>query len=94
MVPGSTPAPPVVVNVTGRSGSMSPSLTMRTSDSRTSEKATSSPTPWASVSCTTAMDRIRRTESSIPVLASGELRRRPCNRNSDEIVCRLFFTRW
>ena len=26
--------------------------------------------------------------------ASGDASRRPCRRSSDEIVCRLFFTRW
>ena len=37
---------------------------------------------------------MRRTDSSMATLASGELNRRPCRRSSDEIVCRLFFTRW
>ena len=40
------------------------------------------------------MDRMRRTDSSIATFASGDANRRPCRRSSDEIVCRLFFTRW
>ena len=60
----------------------------------TSTKATSSPAPCDSVSCTKAIDRMRRTDSSMACLASGLSSRRPCSRSSDEIVCRLFFTRW
>ena len=37
---------------------------------------------------------MRRTDSSIATFASGDESRRPCSRSSDEIVCRLFFTRW
>ena len=37
---------------------------------------------------------MRRTDSSMAALASGVSSRRPCSRSSDEIVCRLFFTRW
>ena len=38
--------------------------------------------------------RIRRTDSDTAALASGFSSRRACSRSSDEIVCRLFFTRW
>ncbi len=37
---------------------------------------------------------MRRTDSSTAALASGDDSRRPCSRSSDEMVCRLFFTRW
>ena len=37
---------------------------------------------------------MRRTDSSTAALASGDDSRRPCRRSSDEIVWRLFFTRW
>jgi hypothetical protein len=46
-----------------------------------------------SVSWTRAIVRMRRTDSSTPPWP----RRMPppaCSRSSDEIVCRLFFTRW
>ena len=59
-----------------------------------STKDTSSPASRDSVSCTSAMVRMRRTDSLMAALASGEDSRRPCRRSSDEIVCRLFFTRW
>jgi hypothetical protein len=38
---------------------------------------------------------MRRTDSSdTAAFASSEFSRRACRRSSDEIVCRLFFTRW
>ena len=40
------------------------------------------------------MVRIRRTDSATAALASCEVSRRPCRRSSEEMVCRLFFTRW
>jgi len=40
------------------------------------------------------MVRIRRTLSATAALASAEVSRRPCRRSSEEMVCRLFFTRW
>ena len=40
------------------------------------------------------MEEIRATDSSMAVRASGESMRRACKRSSEEIVCRLFFTRW
>ena len=47
-----------------------------------------------SVSCTIAIERIRRSDSSSAACASGDCSRRPWSRSSDAIVCRLFFTRW
>ena len=42
-----------------------------------------------------AIVRMRRTDSATAALASSATcSRRPCSRSSDEIVCRLFFTRW
>jgi hypothetical protein len=41
-----------------------------------------------------AMDEIRATDSSMATLASGASIRRDWRRSSEEIVCRLFFTRW
>ena len=40
------------------------------------------------------MVRMRRTESCTAAFASRFVNRRDCRRSSDEIVCRLFFTRW
>ena len=57
-------------------------------------KATSSPASRDRISCTSAIERMRRTDSSMASFASGDAKRRPCSRSSDEIVCRLFFTRW
>ena len=37
---------------------------------------------------------MRRTDSATAALASCEVSRRPCRRSNDEMVCRLFFTRW
>ena len=37
---------------------------------------------------------MRRTDSSTRRLGLGRVSRRACRRSSDEIVCRLFFTRW
>ena len=67
---------------------------MRTSGRTISMKGTSSPASWDRVSCTRAIERMRRTDSSTAALASGDDSRRPCRRSSDEMVCRLFFTRW
>ena len=61
---------------------------------RSRRSRTSSPSSRDSVSCTSAIERMRRTDSSIAALADGSVRRRPCRRSSDEIVWRLFFTRW
>ena len=58
------------------------------------EGRSSSPTSRDSVSCTSAIVRMRRTDSSTAAFASAESSRRACRRSSDEIVCRLFFTRW
>ena len=93
-VAGRNPASPSTVKRTGRSSDDIPSSTMRTSGRTISTKATSSPASRDSVSCTSAMERMRRTDSSMATLASGDSNRRPCSRSSDEIVCRLFFTRW
>ena len=59
-----------------------------------SSKRTSSLASRDSVSCTSAIARMRRSDSSIAACASGDCKRRPCNRNSAAIVCRLFLTRW
>ena len=91
---GSFPASPSTAMVIGCSGETRPSSTMRTRGRTISLNGTSSPTSRDSVSCTRAMARMRRTDSSIAPLASGDSSRRPCSRNSEEIVCRLFFTRW
>ena len=84
----------VMAKCSGRSGEVSPSSTIRTSGRTISPKSTSSPSSRDSVSCTSAIERMRRTDSSIAALADGSVSRRPCSRNSDEIVCRLFLTRW
>ena len=55
---------------------------------------TSSPGSRESDSWTRAIVRIRRTDSETAALASGFVSRRACRRSNDEIVCRLFFTRW
>ena len=55
---------------------------------------TSSPGSRDSDSWTRAIVRIRRTDSDTAAFASGFVSRRACRRSSDEIVCRLFFTRW
>ena len=57
-------------------------------------KVTSSPGSRDSASCTSAIVRIRRTDSPTAEIASGCVRRRACRRSSEEIVCRLFLTRW
>ncbi len=90
---GRKPASPSTEKLTGRSSEDIPSSTIRASGRTISTKATSSPASRDSVSCTSAIARMRRTDSSIAILASGEVNRRPCSLNSDEIVCRLFFTR-
>ena len=59
-----------------------------------SSKRTTSPASRDSVSCTIAIERIRRSDSSIAACASGDCSRRPCSRSSAAMVCRLFFTRW
>ena len=59
-----------------------------------SRNGTSSPASRDRISWTRAIDRTRRTDSSMAALASGDSSRRPWRRSSDEIVCRLFFTRW
>ena len=56
--------------------------------------ATSSPASRDRVSWTRAIDWIRRTDSATASLASSEPVRRAWSCRSDEIVCRLFFTRW
>ena len=92
--PGSTPASPVTVKARGRRGDDTLSSTTRTSGRTISENATSSSALWASVSCTTEIAPMRRTDSPSAALASSPFRRRAWRRSSDEIVCRLFFTRW
>ena len=58
-----------------------------------SSKRTTSPASRDSVSCTIAIERIRRSDSSMAACASGDCSRRPWSRNNAAIVCRLFFTR-
>ncbi len=41
-----------------------------------------------------AIERMRRSDSSIASCASSDASRRPWSRSSAAIVCRLFFTRW
>ena len=57
-------------------------------------KSTSSLASRESVSCTIAIDLIRRSDSWIASRASSDLRRLPCKRSSAAMVCRLFLTRW
>ena len=90
---GSFPASPSTTKRTGRSGEPSPSSTIRTSGRMISLNDTSSPVSRDKVSCTRAIDRMRRTDSSMANFASGDSTRRPWRRSSEEIVCRLFFTR-
>ena len=92
--PGTAPASPSTVNDTGRSGDETLSSTTRTSGRTISVKARSSSALWASVSWTTEMAPIRRTDSPRAARASSPERRRAWSRSSDEMVCRLFFTRW
>ena len=66
---------------------------MRTSDGRMSLKSTSSAVSRDRISCTTAMLRTRRSDSSRACRASPVGMRRDCSRSRDEIVCRLFLTR-
>ncbi len=59
-----------------------------------SAKLTTSADSRDSVSCTIAIERIRRSDSWIASCASVECSRRPCRRSNAAMVCRLFFTRW
>ena len=46
------------------------------------------------ISCTSAMERTRRSASCSATRAARSPTRRACRLSSDEIVCRLFLTRW
>ena len=61
---------------------------------RSRRTRTTSPASRDSVSCTIAIERMRRSDSASASRASGDCSRRPWSRSSDAIVCRLFFTRW
>ena len=56
--------------------------------------ATDSSSDCDRISCTSAIDVTRRTDSCSASLASVSFIRRPCSRSSAATVCRLFFTRW
>ncbi len=70
------------------------SSAMRTSDPTISSKGTSSPGSRDRISWTTAMDRTRRSASRNASWPWPGSSRRAWSRSSDEMVCRLFFTRW
>ena len=93
MAASSVPASPSTVNAMWRSGDTTASSTIRTSGRRISMNCTSSPASLDRVSCTRAIEPIRRTDSAIASFASADSVRRAWSRRSDEIVCRLFFTR-
>ena len=57
-------------------------------------KSTASSLDIDSVSCTSAIEATRRTDSCRASRASGASTRRACRRSSAATVCRLFFTRW
>ena len=90
---GSSPNEPVRrVRAAGPTEVRSPSI--GSTWSRTSSTSTTSSRLPASVSCTTAIDATRRTDSSSAARAAGSVIRRACSRSSAATVCRLFFTRW
>ena len=88
---GIRPPSPCTVKRTGRSTDCKPSSARRSNGRTISMNVTSSPGSRDSASCTSAIVRIRRTESPTAAIASGCVSRRACSRSSDEIVCRLFF---
>ena len=92
--PGTTPASSWTVNDRGRNGEETLSSTTRTRGRTISPNATSSSALWARVSCTTEMDPMRRTDSPKAARASSDCSRRAWSLSSDEMVCKLFFTRW
>ena len=67
-----SPASPSTVKRTGRSGDSRPSSTMRTRGRTISTNGTSSPASRDRISCTRAIERMRRTDSSMAALASGD----------------------
>ena len=72
-----------------------PSSTMRDERPHDLDEGTSSPASRDRVSCTSAIDADaahRLLDGRLGLAATPS--RRPCSRSSDEIVCRLFFTRW
>ncbi len=91
---GSSPAVPSSDMLTGWSGSVSPVVTMSMSRCATLSKATRWPESCERVSCTSAIEEIRRTDSDRASRTSGADSRRDCSRSREATVCRLFFTRW
>ena len=93
--PGSSPASPSTSKRRSRVGRRrrSPPRPARAA-ARCRRSGTTSPASRDSVSCTIAIERIRRSDSSSAACASGDCSRRPWSRSSAAIVWRLFFTRW
>ena len=85
---------PRAPSVTGRSGSVRPVASMSISRWATLSKLTRCRESCDRVSCTSAIDEMRRTDSLSASRASSEVSRRDCSRSSEATVCRLFFTRW